>query len=125
MFLKVITPREQLNQDHTRDEAAYMRPECDSAGRADRLQTSEELNDHPVDEHQPCRQRNECQEETKRDKREYSNVWKENEVGSHDSADCTIWNLPVVPYAKAANRASSSFVNMRIAILSVLLFCRD
>ena len=70
MFLKVITTREQLDQRHTGDKAADMSPERNSTGCADGLQSSEELNHHPIDEHQPRRQRNCCQKEAKRNKRE-------------------------------------------------------
>ena len=70
MFLQVITTREQLDQCQAGDKATDMGPERNSAGCADGLQSSEELNHHPVDEHQPRWQRNCCQKEAERNKRE-------------------------------------------------------
>src|SRR5262245_56774013 len=54
MCLHIIWPGEQFNQDGARHKAANVSPECNTAAITPKAgQSTEELQHHPVNEHQP------------------------------------------------------------------------
>src|SRR5687768_12745950 len=80
---------EQLDEHYARHETTHVRPHCNS-GLAERISPAgQDLQCEPENQYEPCRHRNDAQEDQEEKECLNADVWIKDEISSHHTADRT------------------------------------